>query len=421
VSAERTASSNPEWTPHNLDATCVHAGTGLTIPGLGMETPPLSPPIFQASVFVSPDLDRVERAIEGEDGLYIYSRGTNPTVVAFEQAMAALEGTEAAVATGSGMGAISAVMLALLKAGDRLVTTSRIYGDARAFFDEQLAGLGVIVEHRSEQALLDSGLPAGTKVLYTETIANPKLEVADLPALASLAHAAGAKLVVDSTFATPIHCRPLALGADLVIHSATKYLGGHGDLMAGVVCGDAETMAKVAKSRGRLGTTCAPQDAWLALRGLRTLHLRMQRHSENALAVAEHLLGHPKIQAVHYPGLAGHGTHGAANRVLAGGSGGMVAFELAVGADESGPDQDADLAGREAFARMLAGFTMIRFAASLADTSTTLSSPLLTSHRGLSRVERAEAGITSGLVRLSCGIEDVGSVLADLERGLGAV
>jgi len=353
----------------------------------------------------------VERAAAGEAGHYIYSRYANPTVAAFENAIAALEGAEAAVATSSGMGAISAALMALVKAGDGVATTSALYGNTRGLLDQQFAGLGVQVHHH-DPAALEAGLPPGTRVLFTESISNPLLAVADVARLAEIARAAGARLVVDNTFATPYHLRPLEHGADLVIHSATKYLGGHGDLMAGVAAGGADVIARVRSNMRALGTNAAPFDAWLALRGLRTLHLRMARHAANARAVAEYLAGHPKVVAVHYPGLPAHPDHAVARRLLRDGFGGMVSFELAgaLAAD-----------GHASFERLLSGFRMIRFAASLADVSTTVSYPVATSHRGQSSADLAAQGITDRLVRLSCGIEAAGDIIADLERGLGAV
>jgi len=383
-----------------LDTACVHAGA-IDLP---VETPPLAAPIFQASVFETPTLELVVRALDAEPGHYSYSRTANPTVHAFETALAAVEGAEAAVATASGMGAISAALFAHLRPGDRLVTTPALYGTTLRLMDDLLAGVGVIVEHLPEGGALAAELPADTKVVYTETIANPLLQVADLPRLADLAHRAGAILVVDNTFATPYHCLPLAQGADLVLHSATKYIGGHSDLMAGAVAGAQDVLAPVRAAASTLGTPAAPLDAWLALRGLRTLHLRLARHAANAAAVAAHLAAHPAVEATHYPGLAASPDHAVASRVLRDGFGGMVSFALPGGRAEIG--------------RFLARLQLIRFAASLADVATTISHPATTSHRDLTPAAREGMGIGEGLLRLSVGIEAPEDILADLDRAL---
>lgn len=395
--------------PSPFDTLCVRAGA--KVPGLEMATPPVSPPIFQTSVFETPDLAALDRAMSGEAGAYVYSRHANPTVAAFEAAVAALEGAEAAVATSSGMGAITAALVSRLKTGDGVVTTSALYGNTRQLLDAYLAPLGVAVHHLAADAIVADGVPPGTRIVFTEPISNPLLVVADIPRLAETAHAIGARLVVDNTFATPYHCRPLALGADIVVHSATKYLGGHGDLIAGVAAGPAALIEPVRRAARVLGVNGAPLEAWLALRGLRTLHLRMARHADNAARVAAFLADHPKVRAVHYPGLPDHPTCATARRILERGFGGMVAFDLATG--------EAD--GRAAFERFLGGLTMIPFAASLADVGTMLSHPATTSHRDLLAAERAALGIGEGLVRLSCGIEAADDIVADLARGLAAV
>lgn len=387
--------------PSSLDAACVHAGRE----DLGMATPPLATPLVLGSVFAQPDLDVLGRALAGAPGLWVYGRSGNPTVAALERAVAALEGAEAAVAAASGMGALAGVLHALAPPGTRVVTTGALYGDTRALLEGPLAAAGVRVEHRTPDAPADP-LPPDTAVVLAEVIANPLLQVADLPAWAAASRAAGARLVVDATFATPCLCRALALGADVVLHSATKYLGGHGDLMLGVVAGPAELMEPVRAAVVLHGAPAGPMEAWLTLRGLRTLHLRMARHAANGLAAARWLAARPDVARVWYPGLPGP-DHGAARRVLAGGYGGMVAFELA--------------GGRPAVEAFLSGLRMIRFAASLADVATTISVPVLTSHRRMAPEERAAQGITDGVIRLSCGVEAAEDLIADLTRGLDAV
>jgi cystathionine beta-lyase/cystathionine gamma-synthase len=390
-----------------LATTCVHAGAARA--DEAALTSPLVPPLYQASAYETPSLDIVARALDGEAGLYSYGRNANPTVAGWERAVAELEGAEAGVAAASGMGVVSGTLFGLLAPGQRLVSTLELYGSTKKLMDSYLASRGVAVQHLPAPVLLADGLPPETDLLYTETVSNPLLAVADLPALASLARAGGALLVVDNTFATPYHCRPLTLGADLVLHSASKYLGGHADLIAGVACGRAELVAKVHDTIVTLGAPLAPLEAWLALRGLRTLAVRMARQSENAAAVAEHLaerLANGEVEALWYPGLAEHPTHPAAVASLAHGYGAMVAFRLA--------------GGRPAVARFLAALRLIRFAATLGDVSTTVSHPATTSHRGLAPAERQAAGIDDGVLRLSVGLEALDDILADLARGLAA-
>jgi len=387
----------------SLDATCVHAG-GDALPGL--LTPPLAPPLVAGSVFALPDLDAAARAIAGEAGYYAYGRSGNPTVAAFERAVAALEGAEEAVAAASGMGAIAAVLQAHVPPGSRVVTTGALYGDTRAYLDGPLAAAGVAVEHRSPAAP-ERPLPSDTALVLAESIANPLLQVADVPAWAAACRAAGARLVVDATFATPCGGRPLAHGADLVVHSATKYLGGHGDLILGVAAGARADVAPIRQAVTQHGTPAGPFEAWLALRGLRTLHLRMARHVANATAVAGWLAARPDVARVWHPSLGDAAARALAERVLPGGTGGVVSFELS--------------GGRPAVEAFLGGLSMIRFAASLADVATTLSIPALTSHRKLTPEARAAQGISDGVVRLSCGIEAAGDITADLARGLEAM
>lgn len=398
-----TVSTSSE--PDPIATTCVHAGAASDVTDAG-DTPPLVAPIYQAAVFETPTLDLVAGALDGEAGLYSYSRVANPTVAAWERAMATLEGAEDAVAAASGMGAITGVLFGLLRPGQRLVSTLALYGTTKKLLDTHLVARGIEVLHRPADQLLAEGLPAETDMLYTETIANPLLEVADLPALAKLAAGGGALLVVDNTFATPYHCRPLTLGADLVIHSASKYLGGHADLIAGVACGRAELVKGARAAIQALGATPAPLESWLALRGVRTLAVRLERQAANAAQVAAYLADRTDVAAVWYPGLAAEPAAEVAQRVLLNGHGAMVSFRL--------PGE------RMAIARFLGALRMIRFAASLGDVSTTVSHPATTSHRGLPPGDLAAAGIDEGVLRLSVGLERIEDILADLGRGLEA-
>jgi methionine-gamma-lyase len=347
--------------------------------------------------------------MEGEPGYYVYSRVRNPTVEAFERAIASLEGAEAAVATGSGMGALATVLLGLLSPGDHVVAAGDLYGSTTSLLAGPLAKLGMRTDiaDASDASTFAAAAGARTRVFLAETVSNPLMRVADVPALAAAARDAGALLIIDASFTSPALAQPLAHGADLVVHSATKYIGGHSDVTAGVVAGRAELVEPLRETRKLFGPVCSPLDAWLAMRGLKTLALRMERHTTNAQRVAAYLCVHPKVRRVHFSGLPDAPDHEIARRVLPRGAGGMLSFELD--------------GGRDAVDRMLAGFRLIRFAASLADVSTTVSHPALTSHRGLSDADRARLGITDGLVRLSVGIESPDDICADLERGLAAI
>lgn len=386
----------------SLDALCVHAGETPT----GLATPPVAPPLYAASAFHTPRLADLEAALSGEDEQrFLYARLGHPNARAFADAVAALEGAEAGVAAASGMAAIAAALRATLTRGDRVVTTGALYGNTHKLLDLLAEERGVRVEHR---APADEGpLPADTRLLFTEAIANPSLLVPDLPSLAERARDVGAALYVDATFATPILCRPLHLGADLVLHSATKYLGGHGDLMLGVAAGRKETIEGLRAGLALQGAQASPFAAWLALRGLRTLHLRMPRHAANARAAAAWLAARPEVARVWHPSLPDHPSHAVARRLLPAGEGGIVTFTLPGGL----PDVE----------RFLSGLRRIRLVASLADVSSTVSVPVTSSHRDLAPERRAEMGIEDGTIRLSCGLEAAEDIVADLARGLAAL
>ncbi len=388
----------------SFDARCVHGDRHAGEAGVeGGASVPASPPIITASAFRLSDLESVDRALAGEPGLWAYSRSANPTVDGFERAMAAIEGAESAVATASGMGAITATFLELLRPGDRLVTTEALYGTTRRLIDERLSTLGIAAEHIPQSELLVAGaLPPDTRVVFTEMISNPLLRVADVPALADLAHGVGAVLVVDATFATPFHADPLGQGADIVIHSASKYLGGHSDLITGVVTGGESMIEPIRRAVSMLGTNASPFDTWLALRGLRTLHLRVARQSANAAVVASWLAERNETSRVLYPGRADHPDHSIASRVLRDGFGGMLTFEL--------PD------GRPAASRLLSELRMIGIVPSLAGVETTVSHPTTTSHRGMTTEALAGTGISEGMIRVSCGVEATEDIIDDLRR-----
>jgi len=385
----------------------VHGGWDANggMPGAG-RVRSLSDPLYQSSVFVYEDLDRVDRVMGGRERGYVYTRMANPNAAALEAHVAALEGAEAALACSSGMAAIFCA-LAAAASGGRIVSASVVYGGTRALMRSTLERLGAEVTFVDANDLEEVRRAVGgaADVLYVETVSNPLMRVTDLSAVASIARDAGARLVVDSTFATPRLVRPLALGASLVVHSATKYLGGHADVLAGVAAGDPDLVEEARGIATEIGTTPDPFACWLVRRGLRTLSLRVERASENAMAIASFLESHPAVSAVHYPGLTSHPDRSLAGELFDGLFGGMLSFELK--------------GGLEAARRLVRGTRLIGFAPSLGDVSTTLSHPALTSHRSLDPESRRRLGITDGLVRLSVGIEDVEDLLADLEQALG--
>ncbi len=387
----------------------VHAGERQPVP---VETS-VTTPIYHAAAYLEPSAARMDAVFAGEQAGYVYRRYGSPTVDAFEQAMATLEGGEAAFATASGMAAIHAALLAAgVRSGRAVVAAQDCYGATYSLLDALMAEQGVtaafvdVTDLAQVQAALAERRPAA---LLVEIMSNPLLKLADIAALAELAHSAGAALIVDSTFATPYLCQPLSLGADYVVHSASKYIGGHGDVLAGVVVTSAENRQRLFALEKLLGAVLAPEVAWLALRGLKTLPLRMERHCANALHVAQWLAAHPAVARVHYPGLADHPQHALARRLFGGrGYGGMIAFEL-------GADTQA------AAFRFLDALRLVLPATTLGDVYSLALHPVMASHRAVPPAERARLGITDGLLRLSIGIEDAADIIADLEQALDAV
>ncbi|MDP9237193.1 MAG: PLP-dependent aspartate aminotransferase family protein [Chloroflexota bacterium] len=388
----------------SFETQCVHAGDAV-----GATNGPISPPLVLSSVFETPTLEMAGRAIRGEPGAYIYSRDANPTVVMLERALAALEGAEAAVATGSGMGAISTLFVALLSAGDHVVMARELYGATVLLLSQYLSRFGVwaTAADATNLVAVEAAIQPNTKLIFVETVSNPLMRLADLPSIAEMAHRRGVLLAVDATFTTPVLSRPLAQGADLVMHSATKYLSGHSDVTAGIVAGNEPLIRKVGAARKFFGPTCSPLDAWLTLRGLKTLALRVERHTANAQQLAELLEQHPRVSRVCYAGLAASPQRELAACLLPRGAGGMLSFEID--------------GGRTAVDRFIAALRIARFAASLGDVSTTISHPAVTSHGCLSIDERGALGISDGLIRVSVGIESIDDLCADFERGLDAV
>ncbi|MGQ9585674.1 MAG: trans-sulfuration enzyme family protein [Anaerolineae bacterium] len=371
---------------------------------------PVSTPVHRAVSYAYADMDDLDAIFEGTREGYVYGRYGNPTVRAFEAAVAGLEGAEDAVACASGMAAVHlALMTAGCRAGSHVVAAQDVYGATYALLARFLPTLG-IQTHFVDAADLEQvrrALEATRPTAFLfETISNPLLKVADVPALVEIAHAVGAVVILDHTFASPYLMQPYTLGADLVIHSATKYLGGHGDVLAGVVVTSFQRALEAREWVKVLGPNLAPDTAWLALRGLKTLPLRMARHCESALAVARWLQGHPRIARVHYPGLEDHPQHALARRLFREGCfGGMVSFEIA-GAD------------RETVFRFMEALRLVLPATSLGDVYSLILYPAHSSHRTLTAEERAAVGIGPGLVRLSVGVEDAGDIIADLEQAL---
>jgi len=368
-----------------------------------------SEPIFPTSSFVFESAAHAAARFSGEEPGNIYARFTNPTVRTFEQRLAALEGGEACVATASGMSAILSTCMALLKTGDHLVSSQSVFGTTRVLFNNYMQRFGVDVDFVSltDLGAWERAIRPETKLLFLETPSNPLTDIIDIQQIADLAHQHGALLVVDNCFCTPALQLPLNLGADIVIHSATKYLDGQGRCVGGAVVGDAELVGKEVFGFLRTaGPTMSPFNAWTFLKGLETLSLRMNAHSSSAMELARWLEAHPKIERVYYPGLESHPQHDLAKRQMKG-FGGIVSF-------------DVD-GGKEAGWKVVDATEVISITANLGDTKTTITHPATTTHGRLTPEEREAAGISDGLIRVSVGLESINDIRADLERGLGQI
>jgi cystathionine beta-lyase/cystathionine gamma-synthase len=368
---------------------------------------PLVPPLYQSAVYTLPDLDALDEIMTGDKPGYIYLRDAHPNARLLADQLAAVEGAAWAHVCGSGMGAITAAVLAVVQQGDRLVASNHLYGKTAQLFRDELPRFGVQTTFVdvSDLAAVRAALGRSAKILFVETMSNPLLRLADLQALAALAHEHGGLFIVDNTFATPVLVRPLELGADLVVESLTKMIGGHSDIMLGLVCGGADVGAQTAAVASTWGLVANPFDCWLASRGLPTLALRMRQATANAATLAGWLAQRPGVTRVLYPGLPDHPDHELAGRLLPGGCGNMLCFE---------PE-----GGRAGVNRFLRAAPGIPFSPSLGHTTTTLSHPATTSHRFVSPAEKRRQGITDGLVRLSVGVEDLTQIQAEITRGLG--
>jgi cystathionine beta-lyase/cystathionine gamma-synthase len=386
----------------------VHAGERGPRP----DFTPVSTPIQHSVGYLYDDMVDLDGIFGGEQAGYVYPRYGSPTVSAFEQAIAELEEAEDAVAFASGMGAIHAALLgAGVSAGKAVVAATDVYGATYALLERTFTDLGVRVRFVNITDLDQVAQAVAEErpvVLLCEIISNPLMKVADVPSLAEMAHAAGAFLIVDNTFATPYLFRPLEHGADYAVHSATKYLAGHGDVMAGVVACSSQRGLDLRERQKLLGANLGPQEAWLALRGLKTLPLRMRQHCANAQAVAEWLAGHAAVDQVNYPGLPDHPQHAIAARLFDGhGFGGMLSFDL------------RDAGQPEVFAFMEA-LDLVLPATTLGDVYSLTLYPAHSSHRQVAPEVRAQIGIGDGLVRLSVGIEQAEDVIADLAQALAS-
>lgn len=386
--------------------TVVHAGEDAH--RAPSATWPIVAPIVQAAVFAYPDIATVDAVHDGEIDGYIYGRYGVANHAALEQALAALEGAEAALATTSGTSAIATVLFGLLEAGDRVVAGSNIYGGTRGLLDNELRRLGIVTDyvqpddHAALEALL--GREPRPRLLWLDTLGNPSMLATDIPRVAALARAGGVPLVIDNTFATPLHCNPLALGASLVVHSTTKFISGHNDTSGGAVLGDGATIERLRRAGIRLGAIGAPFEAWLVLRGLRTLDVRLRRSSANALALARALAAHPAVTRVLYPGLPDAPGHAVAARVLRDGFGSMLSV---------------DLGSRERARALVDALRIARFAETLGGLMTTVVHPPSASYRALDDAALARIGVTPGLLRISVGIESADDLVADFVEALG--
>jgi len=365
-------------------------------------------PIYETSVFgfssTKELIDVMSEKVEG----YTYTRYGNPTVATVERKMVELEGSEDAAVFSSGMATIATTLLTLTSSGDHVVSTRDLYGGTLAFFKDVLPKFGVDVSlvEATDFDEIKSAVQGNTRIIFAETPTNPTLKIVDVSKVAKLGRKRGIKVVVDSTFASPYNLQPLRFGVDIVIHSATKYLGGHNDVTAGVACGSEDFIQNLKEMRKHLGGTLDPHAAWLLLRGLKTLGLRMERHNSNGIKVARYLEKHPKVKRVYYPGLPSHPQHSVARKQMKG-FGGVVSFEL-----------DGDF---ETTMKFVDNLKLCFLAASLGGAETLATQPVTCSHYYVSAEDRKKAGITDELIRLALGIEDPEDIIADLDQAFNKI
>ena len=371
--------------------------------------------LYLTSGYVQPSADAAARRFAGDEEGFTYGRYGNPTVSSFEQRLAALEGAQACISTASGMSAILMMCLGLLKSGDHVVCSQSMFGSTIKLIGSDLAKFGVMSTFvpQTDVAAWKAAITPNTRLLFAETPTNPLTEVCDIRALADVAHESDALLAVDNWFATPALQRPMDLGADIIVHSGTKYLDGQGRVMAGALCASesmvAEKFLPILKSGGM---TLAPFNAWVVLKGLETLGIRMQAQSQRALALAQWLQQHPAVAAVHYPGLESHPQHALAMAQQSGCGGAVLAFEVKA--------SDDGQARQRAF-HVLDSLQTLSLCTNLGDTKTLLAHPASTSHGRLTPAQRNAAGISQGLIRAAVGLENIGDIQLDLDRGLCSI
>jgi O-succinylhomoserine sulfhydrylase len=389
-----------EWDAYGLETVAVRAGQHRTNEGENSE------PIFPTSSFTFKSAAQAAARFGGEEDGNIYSRFTNPTVRTFEERLAAMEGGERCVATSSGMSAILATCMGLLQSGDHVVSSRSIFGTTTMLFQNILFKFGITTTfvELNDYAAWESSIIASTKLLFLETPSNPLAELADIKRIAKLAKSKNVVLAVDNCLTTPVLQKPLALGADIVIHSATKYLDGQGRAVGGAVVGKHDLLEPIYGFLRTAGPTMSPFNAWIFLKGLETLQIRMERHCQNAMKIAQWLSQHPVVTKVYYPGLENHPDHLLAKSQQKD-FGGIVAFEVK--------------GGRKAAWNIIDNTRLVSITANLGDTKTTITHPATTTHGRLSADEKEKSGISEGMIRLSIGLEDPQDIIQDLKHGLG--
>lgn len=389
---------------NNIETQAIHAGR-IHDEQFGS----LSTPLYQTSTFIFDNAQQGANRFAGEEEGFIYSRLGNPTTRQLEQRVAAMEGMEDAAATATGMGAVSGALLANLSAGDHLISSKAVYGCSFALMNHQLTrwGIEVTFVDMSNMAEVEAAIKPNTKVIFLETPVNPNLEVYDLTSLGKIAQKHNLISIVDNTFLSPVLQQPKKFGIDIVIHSATKYLNGHGDVVAGIICGTSDMIMHIKMTVLKdIGATISPHDAWLIMRGLKTLPVRMERHCSNAQKIAEFLENHDKVSCVYYPGLKSHSGYKYIGEQMKAG-GGVIAFEIT-----------SDLAGGSDFINRMSLFSI---AVSLGDAESLIQHPASMTHSPYSPEEREAAGISDSLIRISVGLENVDDLIEDLSESLSMI
>ncbi len=404
-SSELASDRTPHQKKRGFATRAIHSGQDKSDPYGALNSP-----IYMTSTFEFDTAEQGGARFAGEEGGYIYTRLGNPTLNELEQNLAGLEGAEACLTVASGMGAITSVFWTFVAPGDEILVDETLYGCTFVYFRHGLDRFGIKVRHvdmRNPENIARE-ISDKTKIIYFETPANPNMRLVDIKAIADIAHNVGIKVVVDNTYATPYLQNPIALGADIVVHSATKYLGGHGDLMAGVILSSAEDMEQIryVGLKDMTGAVLSPMNAFLITRGLKTLELRMERHCDNAEKIAELLEASPKVEKVFFPGLPSFEQYELAKTQMRR-FGGMIAFELT--------------GGHDAGLKFLNSLEMCKIAVSLGDAETLVEHPASMTHSTYEPEERARFGITEGLVRISAGLENADDILADIEQALAGV